>query len=205
MQAREAELYARFAGYYDKLFSWLFVPRHRQAIRRLELAPGALVADVGCGTGLSLTEYRADVHVVGIELSARMLEVAHDRALPAAQANVDLVRADACKTPFPDGAFDAVVCAFVISVVDDPPALSRELARITRVGGEILILNHFRARNRLCGRFEDWIEPLCLHLGWRSNLTIEEALGDAPLDVTDVASYRRLDLWKTICCRRRCG
>jgi len=143
------------------------------------------------------------VRVVGLDLSAEMLAVARDRALPAARAKAYLVRADACRTPFPDGAFDAVLCAFVISVVDDPPALARELARITRVGGQVLILNHFRARNALWGRFEDWISPLCLHLGWRSDLTIEEALGDAPLDVADVVSYRRIDLWKTICCRRR--
>ena len=61
----------------------------------------------------------------------------------------------------------------------------------------------FRARNRLWGRLEDWASPLCLHLGWRSDLTVEEALGDAPLDVVDVFSFRRIDLWKTVCCRRR--
>ena len=203
MHAHESQLYAQFARHYDKVFQWFFVPRHRDAVRRLQLPPGARVLDVGCGTGLSLREYPAGARVVGLDLSSEMLAVAEKRARQQARARVDLVRGDALHLPFPEASFDALLCAFVISVVSDPPALARELARVTRPGGDVVILNHFRSDNPLWGRFEDLMSPLCLHLGWRSDLTVEEALGDAPLEVTALYSLARLDLWKTVRCRRR--
>ena len=199
-QAHESKIYAQFAHHYDKVFQWFFVPRHREAVRRLALQAGERVADVGCGTGLSLGEYPAGVNVVGVDLSEDMLALARRRT---PRARVDLVRADAMRLPFPDGAFDATLCAFVISVVSDPPALAAELARITRPGGRVFILNHFRADNSLWGKFEDVISPMCLHFGWRSDLTVEEALGDAHLDVQRIYTLARVDLWKTICCVRR--
>lgn len=108
--------------------------RVHSAFRRLfsELPADALVADIGCGHGEMTREIARDNRVVGVDLAQAML-------LRAETAGLIPLRASATELPLADGAVDCAVAAEMLQHVDDPTALLSELARITRIGGRVLV------------------------------------------------------------------
>ncbi|BCB81041.1 demethylmenaquinone methyltransferase [Phytohabitans flavus] len=108
----------------------------RRATREaLDLAPGQRVLDVGAGTGTSTQELAASgAYAVGLDLSIGMLQAGR-RARPG----VPLLAGDALRLPFPDAAFDAVTISFALRNVVEPAAALRELARVTRPGGRLVV------------------------------------------------------------------
>jgi demethylmenaquinone methyltransferase / 2-methoxy-6-polyprenyl-1,4-benzoquinol methylase len=108
----------------------------RRATRAaLALRPGERVLDVGAGTGVSTEELeRSGAYSIGVDLSLGML-----RAGRHSGRTVPLVAGDALRLPFPDGAFDAVTISFALRNVVDTTAALRELARVTRTGGRLVV------------------------------------------------------------------
>jgi SAM-dependent methyltransferase len=100
-------------------------------------AAGETVADVGCGNGAYLAELARrglTGRVVGADLSAGMLAAARSRAPSAA-----LLTADASALPLPDGAADLTLAMHMLYHVPDPQVAVRELRRVTRPGGRVVV------------------------------------------------------------------
>jgi phosphatidylethanolamine/phosphatidyl-N-methylethanolamine N-methyltransferase len=74
---------------------------------------------------------------------------------------------DAQHLGFPDGFFDAVVAQYVITTVPDPEAALDEFARVTKPGGEIILVNHLGAEAGPRRLFEQGFAPVARRLGWR--------------------------------------
>ncbi len=108
----------------------------RRATREaLGLAVGESVLDVGAGTGVSTEELaRSGAFAVGVDLSVGML-----RAGRAVRPRVPLLAGDALRLPFADGTFDAVTISFALRNVVDTDAALRELGRVTRPGGRLVV------------------------------------------------------------------
>lgn len=102
---------------------------------------GPRVLEVGVGTGMNLAYYPKDLAITAIDLAPRMLERARERARRAG-LRVDLREADVQTLPFPDASFDTVIGTFVFCSVPDPVLGLRELRRVLRPGGQLLLLEH---------------------------------------------------------------
>lgn len=124
--------YARRAAVYDYELA-LFEPVRRKAVARLNLQPGEVVLDVGCGTGLSLPLLHAAVgtegRIVGVEPSPEMMARARERAQRERWRNVTLVSASAGDAQLPEPA-DAVLFHFTHDVMRDAAALAHVLGRV---------------------------------------------------------------------------
>ncbi len=104
----------------------------------------ARVLDVACGTGdlaLAVAKRYPEARVVGIDPSREMTAIGRSKLdRLGLGGRVELGGGDARKIAFPDGSFDAVTIAFGIRNVPDRPAALREMARVTRPGGTVAVL-----------------------------------------------------------------
>jgi ubiquinone/menaquinone biosynthesis C-methylase UbiE len=110
------------------------------------------ILDAGCGTGLfsvAVADAFPASRVVGIDMSTGMLEVARTQARDRSQTNVRFSRADVAALPFDPDAFDVVVAAGLLPNVNDPMGVVRELARVVRTGGRVVVVEFDRQRMNL--------------------------------------------------------
>src|SRR5438876_7440180 len=165
-------VYENLASVYDLIFGPTLHPGRVKAIQQMAIKPDERVLEAGVGTGINASLYPRDCSVTGIDLSGPMLEKARDRVLRKGVDNVRLLQMDAAELKFPDNTFDIVYAPYVISVVPDPVAVAREMRRVCRPGGRIVILNHFLSGNALVARFERIISPATVHIGFKSDLDL---------------------------------
>lgn len=156
-------LYDWTASRYDRIKELQFVHELQRLgiplAEALGASPSPRVLDVATGTGrlplALLHQVDLNGHVVGLDRSAPML--AQARAATAGYERLALMRADADALPFREGGFDAVACLEALEFMWDPAAVIREMARVLRPGGVLLVSNRvgLDARffpGRLCGR-----------------------------------------------------
>lgn len=143
MSTTTIELYQRFAPVYDMFYGATLQPGRRQALTRLAPQAGESVLEVGAGTGFGLDAYPAGCRVVAIDLSARMIARASARLRRHRLEHVSLCRMDAGHLAFGEAQFDAVYAPYVINVVPEPVQAAREMLRVCRPGGRLVLLNHF--------------------------------------------------------------
>lgn len=122
----------------------VYRPGRRAAIEALDLAPGARVLDVGCGTGLNFRYLTAAVGraggIVGVDTSRAMLRQARRRVAGHAWSNVDLVEGDAARLPnLVAGYFDAIVFTYSLSVIGDWRSTWEGAWALLRPGGRVAI------------------------------------------------------------------
>ena len=102
------------------------------------------VLEIAVGTGRNLSFYPAGVHLTGIELSPKMLEIARRRARENG-IEADLRAGDAQNLPFPDARFDTVIATLALCTIRDDLQAVTEAARVLRPGGRLLLLEHVRS------------------------------------------------------------
>jgi len=195
--------YKFYAPAYDFVFDWIFHPGREQAMRLLDVKRNDHVLEVGIGTGLNLPLYPTHCHITGIDLSEEMLEKAQDKVIELGLISVTLKVMDATVMDFGDSEFDSAVATYTISAVPDPVGVLREMRRVVKPGGSIVLLNHFRSERRVVGRLEDLVSPVCTRLGWKSNLPFEPLLKQVGL-IPDISTKVNLfNGWRLIKCVNR--
>ena len=195
--------YELYAPVYDLIFDWIFAPGREAAIKQLGIARNDSVLEVGIGTGLNLPLYPPSCRLTGIDLSQEMLDKAVERVQTLAMPNVTLKVMDATSMDFGDNEFDKALATYTISAVPDPVAVLREMRRVVKPGGALVILNHFRSERRITGRIEDWLAPVCTRLGWKSNLAMKPLLREVGLVPEIVTKVNMFDGWRLVRCVNR--
>jgi len=114
--------------------------------------------------------------------------------------NVTLAVMDASSLQFPDDTFDHVLATYVISAVPDPVTTLREIRRVCKNNGHIVILNHFKSEHRLIGALEELVAPLCTPLGFKTDLTLRPLLEKARLTSEQVHRVNLLNGWRLVRC-----
>jgi demethylmenaquinone methyltransferase/2-methoxy-6-polyprenyl-1,4-benzoquinol methylase len=160
--AKVSDLFTRIAPRYDLINDLQSFGLHRRWKRRVvELArptAGQRALDVCCGTGdLAFALAQRGAEVVGLDFNAAMLEVATQRlskrtsheAIPL----IGFIRGDAQHLPFADGSFNIVTVGYGLRNLADWQAGLREISRVTRAGGRIVILEFGKPENPLWRSF----------------------------------------------------
>lgn len=196
------DAYRRYARHYDRCFGPVFQPGRKLAIEQMGIQPGDRVLEVGVGTGLSLPEYPAGVHVTGVDCSPEMIGQARDRVDALELPNVTLAEMDAERMDFTDGCFDHVVAMYVLSVAPSPPRLVDEMRRVCRADGDLFIVNHFRHGNPLIGGMERLLAPLSGLVGFHPDFALGEFVRQADLDVVETRAVNLFGYWTLLRARR---
>lgn len=169
--------YARWAPIYDHTFGAVTNVGRRRAAQYVSRR-GGNVLEVGVGTGLALGHYSGDVSVAGIDFSEQMLAKARARVADLKLGHVkSLQQMDARTLAFADNSFDTVVAMHIVSVVPEPERVVAEMARVTKPGGEVVIVNHFAREKGLLARLERFSAKFPNILGWHSDFEKDRVLG----------------------------
>lgn len=184
------EAYRRWAPVYDYTFGRISTAGRRHAVEFINASSGK-VLEVGVGTGLSLPEYKSHLEITGIDLAPEMLEKARERVKAEGLKNVaGLHVMDASALEFPDASFDTVVGMYLITVVPDPEKVMRELARVTKPGGTVMLVNHFSQEEGVRGWVERRMAPFADLVGWHSVFEMSRVMGCPDLNLVERQSLR---------------
>jgi ArsR family transcriptional regulator len=115
-----------------------------RAITRL-VEPARTVADIGTGTGVLAIELaQLGLSVIGVDGSRRMLDAARAKIDAEGIDNIELREGDASSLPIGNGEVDAALAHIVLQYLPTPADAVREMARITRLGGRVVIVDFVR-------------------------------------------------------------
>ena len=195
--------YDRNAEGYDRKASMM----ERMAFGKLRarlwsLVSGPKVLEVGIGTGLNIPFYPEDhkVRLTGIDLSDRMLEQARRRA-EREGVEAELLEMDAQDLRFPADTFDSAVSTCVFCSVPDPVLGLREVRRVLKPGGRLVMVEHVRPKG-LLGPLFDLLNPLVVRMqGANINRETVKNVAQAGFEIESVES-RHLGIVKVIVARK---
>ena len=129
--------------YEDILVPAILGPFAKALVDHVEIRPGDVVLDVGCGTGsaarFAASRASASGRVVGIDVNAGMIAVAKTRPASPGSARLEWHEADACALPVSDASADVVLCAQTIQFLPERGRALREMRRTLRPGGRVAV------------------------------------------------------------------
>ena len=193
-------VYEKLSSVYDFTFGPTLHPGRLHSIQRLGIRSGDGVLEVGVVSGINACMYPRGCAVTGIDLSGSMLEKARERLSRKDVRNVRLIEMDAASMTFDDDAFDIVYAPYLISVVPDPVAVVREMRRVCRPGGRIIVLNHFRSNGTVLSAIERAISPFTVHIGFKSDLDLPAFLAQAELTPVSIEKVNIPPIWSLVTC-----
>ena len=195
--------YQRISPFYD-LMEILPERRYISWRERLwSLVRGPEVLEVGVGTGKNLAFYPKDLQVTGVDLTPGMLARARKRSATL-NKDVTLQLGDVQNLKFPDSSFDTVVATFVFCSVSNPVLGLREIGRVIKPDGQIILMEHVRSTKPGIGELMDVLNPAVVRVtGANINRRTVENIQLAGLDIERVEDLGMGDVFKLIIAHRQ--
>ena len=135
--------------------------RIRRLVAAARLNGDERVLDIATGPGYIAEAFAgAAREVVGVDLTDAMLAIAKERTNNRGIANVSFRTADAQNLPFENGAFDVVVCRLALHHLQKPLQVLREMARVCRAGGRVLVEDIYASEHSERAAYQDRWEIL---------------------------------------------
>lgn len=135
--------FTRWADNYDNPFTSItFQQTNSQIIKLFNPNPNSSLLDVGCGSGIliqKLLALKRNMQLYGLDITPRMVEVAKRKFRN--DPNVEITLGSAIKMPYEDNSFDFVTCASSFHHHPDPLLSVKEMVRVLKPGGKLLILD----------------------------------------------------------------
>jgi SAM-dependent methyltransferase len=184
-------LYARYIGpkFVSCLCSMEDVTAERERI--IPLARG-VVLEIGMGSGLNLPFYNPDqvTKVIGVDPNQAFLRLGEARQ-QASPVPLEIIRAPAEALPLEAASVDTVVITYTLCSVDDPEQALREVRRVLKPGGKVLLLEHGLSPEPGVARWQHRLNPIWKSLAVGCNLTrpVSELLKRAGFDIQDIEEY----------------
>jgi phosphatidylethanolamine/phosphatidyl-N-methylethanolamine N-methyltransferase len=189
-KANHNRMYRLYAPFYNKVFAPSFKEGHSKMVETLGAVAGDAVLEVGVGTGASLHHYCEGVTVTAIDASSEMLAKARKRVeSDELKAEVILLEMDAHHLEFEDAVFDHSIIAHAIAVVGDPSQVIREMIRVTKPKGTLVVVNHHKSKLGLLGRA--W-EPIRDKIGLGRNVELHRILKENGLKIISDVRVNRI-------------
>ena len=151
--------YDRSSSYYDWMDRMVSDSLREKAVT---MARGQ-VLEIGVGTGKNFPYYPAGCEVTAIDFSTGMLAQAKKK-LSLAKVPVTLLEMDAQAMTFPDNRFDTVLATCVFCSVPDPVKGLKEVRRVCKPDGQIILLEHMRSEHPFMGLLMDILNPISLYV-----------------------------------------
>lgn len=156
--------YDRLAPWFDGLEGFLEGLIFRRLRKKLwSQAKGEHILEVGVGTGKNFSFYPEHVRMTAIDFSPKMLEQAKQKK-ERKQLDVHLDLMDVERLYFADNSFDTVVASFVFCSVPHPRKGLKELYRVLKPGGQLILLEHVLSSNKVMATMMNWLNPLVVRL-----------------------------------------
>jgi ubiquinone/menaquinone biosynthesis C-methylase UbiE len=154
--------YNRVAKIYDVLEN----PMEMMALKewRIEVMKElkGKVLEIGVGTGKNIEYYPQDIDITAIDFSEKMLEKAYEKARKF-HKKVKLLNMDAQNMDFPDNTFDAIFTTCVFCSVPDPILGLKEMRRVCKPKGKIIMIEHVRSEKKVLGVIMDILNPIVVN------------------------------------------
>jgi ubiquinone/menaquinone biosynthesis C-methylase UbiE len=155
------ERISRFYDFMESILERIAFARWRRKI--FASLPGEKILEVGVGTGKNLDFYPTGKKITAIDFSPGMLGKARNKA-KGKGLSVDLVEMDVQDLRFGDQTFDTIIATFVFCSVPDPIKGLREIKRVCKKDGKIILLEHVRPGGTLGGKIFDLFNPITVKL-----------------------------------------
>lgn len=149
---RVGQVFHSVAKHYDLMNDLMSLGVHRywkrEAVRQLQVYAGAHVLDIAAGTGdltlLLNQQWQKRITQTMTDINPSMLSLGRDRLLDRGIAYIPCVQADAEHLPFPSKSYDRVIIGFGLRNVTDKMAAMRDMYRVLKPGGMLLVLEFSR-------------------------------------------------------------
>ncbi|KXS48273.1 Methyltransferase domain-containing protein [Halanaerobium congolense] len=129
---------------------------------------GMRLLEAGVGSGKNIEYYPDQVEIFAIDFSSKMIKEAEKKAKKY-NKEVNLLEMDIQDLDFEDDYFDLIVTSCVFCSVPDPIKGLRELKRVLKEDGRIIMLEHMRSKNKFVGKIMDWFNWVSLYT-WGANI-----------------------------------
>ncbi len=191
------EKYDRIARFHDSFSSgserrW-FSKWKRQFFSPLK----GNILEVGIGTGKSIEFYNNDAQVTGIDFSGKMLQKAKEKLVKSGKGNIVLKQGNVETLEFEDNTFDYVVTSCVFCSVPDPVKGLKEIKRVLKPTGKLIMLEHVLSKNPLVALLEHIHNPItkCI-MGVNINRNTRQNILDSSMKISEDRNLAVFDVFR---------